>query len=276
MDVFFHKWLEVKKMLKLKGIAKGFNRGTVDEKMALSDLNLNLNQGDFITIIGSNGAGKSTLMNVISGVINPDEGTVEINGEVVNSLSEHRRAPKIGRVFQDPMAGTAPTMTIEENLAIAYSRAKKRTLARGVSAKRREFFYDQLASLNLGLESRLTAKVGLLSGGERQALSLLMATFTNPSVLLLDEHTAALDPARAQLITELTKRVVEQSNLTTLMVTHNMKQAIELGNRLIMMDKGRIILDVLEEEKKQLTIERLLKEFERFKGVASDRVILGA
>jgi putative ABC transport system ATP-binding protein len=263
-------------MLSLKHIHKTFNPGTVDEKVALQEICLTLKPGDFVTIIGSNGAGKSTLMNMIAGVIFPDGGTIEIDGQPVNHLAEHQRAPLIGRVFQDPMAGTAPNMTIEENLAIAYSRDKKRTLRKGVNRKRRELFREYLSSLHLGLENRLTAKVGLLSGGERQALSLLMATFTKPKVLLLDEHTAALDPARAQLITELTKEIVERSHLTTLMVTHNMKQAIELGNRLIMMDKGRIILDVPEEEKKNLTIDRLLSEFERIRGekLANDRVML--
>ncbi|WP_126427806.1 ABC transporter ATP-binding protein [Brevibacillus marinus] len=262
-------------MLKLKGISKVFNRGTVDEKVALANINLELAPGDFVTVIGSNGAGKSTLMNIISGALAPDTGTIEIDGEVVNHLAEHQRSLKIGRVFQDPMAGTAPTMTIEENLAMAFSRDKRRTLRRGVNKERREYFREILATLNLGLENRLQAKVGLLSGGERQALSLLMATFTQPKVLLLDEHTAALDPARAQLITELTKEVVERSKLTTLMVTHNMKQALDLGNRLIMMDKGSIIMDI-REGKDQLTIEQLLKEFERLKGekLASDRVML--
>ncbi|GAB7388944.1 ABC transporter ATP-binding protein [Bacillaceae bacterium] len=264
-------------MLRLKGITKIFNEGTVDEKVALSNIDLHLQPGDFVTIIGSNGAGKSTLMNIISGVLAPDAGIVEIDGINVNHLSEHQRAPMIGRVFQDPMAGTAPSMTIEENLAMAYSRDKRRTLRLGVNRKRREWFREQLATLNLGLEDRLNAKVGLLSGGERQALSLLMATFTQPKILLLDEHTAALDPARAQLITDLTRRIVENAKLTTLMVTHNMKQAIELGNRLIMMDKGKIILDVPEKEKKRLTVEQLLKEFERIRGeaFASDRAVLG-
>lgn len=207
-------------MLKLKGIEKIFNEGTVDEKIALGNIQLELKKGDFVTIIGSNGAGKSTLMNIISGVLSPDEGAVEIDDVVVNHLKEHQRAPFIGRVFQDPMAGTAPTMTIEENLAMAYSRNKRRTLRKGVSKDRREMFRNYLASLHLGLENRLNAKVGLLSGGERQALSLLMATFTEPKVLLLDEHTAALDPARAALITNLTREIVEQAGLTTLMVTH--------------------------------------------------------
>lgn len=264
-------------MLKLKQINKIFNEGTVDEKIALGQINLELKKGDFVTIIGSNGAGKSTLMNIISGVIIPDEGLVEIDGTEVNHLKEHQRAPLIGRVFQDPMAGTAPSMTIEENLAMAYSRNRTRGLRKGVTKARREMFREYLETLHLGLENRLTAKVGLLSGGERQALSLLMATFTNPKVLLLDEHTAALDPARAALITQLTKEIVANSGLTTLMVTHNMQQAIDLGNRLIMMDKGTIILDVDPQEKESLTIERLLKEFERLRGekFASDRAVLG-
>lgn len=262
-------------MLKLEGIWKVFNRRTASEKIALQNLNLTLREGDFVTIIGSNGAGKSTLMNMISGGMTPDSGTIEIDGENVTSLSEFERSRKIGRVFQDPMAGTAPTMTIEENLAVAFSRDKRRTLHRGVNKKRKDLFRESLASLHLGLENRLSAKAGLLSGGERQALSLLMATFTQPKVLLLDEHTAALDPARAQLITALTKEVVERSNFTTLMVTHNMQQAIELGNRLIMMDAGQIILDVPEEEKKHLTIEVLLKKFAQLKGVADDRLLLG-
>jgi len=263
-------------MLQLKQIYKVFNEGTPDEKIALNNVDLTLNKGDFVTIIGSNGAGKSTLMNIISGVLIPDEGSVHINGNNVTELPEYNRSRYIGRVFQDPMAGTSPSMTIEENLAIAYSRNKKRTFHRGVTKKRREFFRESLETLHLGLENRLNAKVGLLSGGERQALSLLMATFTEPEILLLDEHTAALDPSRAELITNLTKEIVERLNLTTLMVTHNMKQAIELGNRLIMMDKGQIILEVNEEEKKQLTVEKLLAEFQRIRGeqMASDRAVL--
>ncbi|MEX2104193.1 MAG: ATP-binding cassette domain-containing protein, partial [Bacilli bacterium] len=207
-------------MLNLSKINKTFNQGSIDEKIALENVELTLKPGDFVTIIGSNGAGKSTLMNIISGVFKPNAGTITIDGVNVNDLSEHKRAPMIGRVFQDPMAGTAPTMTIEENLALAYSRNKKRTLRKGVNHKRREMFLENLLSLNLGLENRLSAKVGLLSGGERQALSLLMATFTGPKVLLLDEHTAALDPARAQLITVLTKAVVKRSQLTSFLVTH--------------------------------------------------------
>lgn len=263
-------------MLELTQIHKVFNEGSPDEKIALDRINLTLHEGDFVTVIGSNGAGKSTLMNVISGVMIPDVGTVTIDNQKVTMLSEYKRARLIGRVFQDPMAGTAPSMTIEENLALAYSRNKKRTLKKGVTKKRKEYFREVLATLHLGLENRLTARVGLLSGGERQALSLLMATFTEPSILLLDEHTAALDPARAELITNLTKEIVSKYNLTTLMVTHNMQQALDLGNRLIMMDKGQIIFQVDEKEKENLTIEQLLNEFQRIRGskMASDRALL--
>ncbi|MEW5322945.1 ABC transporter ATP-binding protein [Geobacillus thermoleovorans] len=263
-------------MLQLNGIYKVFHEGTPDEKIALQNVDLSLQKGDFVTIIGSNGAGKSTLMNLISGVLFPDEGTIWIDGQDVTMMPEYVRSRYIGRVFQDPMAGTAPNMTIEENLALAYARNQTRTLRRGVTKKRRDEFRELLATLHLGLEDRLQAKVGLLSGGERQALSLLMATFTEPSILLLDEHTAALDPARAELITNLTKEIVERYRLTTLMVTHNMQQAINLGNRLIMMDKGQIILEVDEKEKKRLTVEKLLAEFRRIRGeqLASDRAIL--
>lgn len=263
-------------MLRLNQIYKVFNEGTPDEKVAIDQVNLSLKEGDFVTIIGSNGAGKSTLMNIISGVLFPDVGEIFLDGKNVTALPEYKRSKMIGRVFQDPMAGTAPTMTIEENLAMAYSRNKSRTLRKGVTKKRRDYFREVLESLHLGLENRLSAKVGLLSGGERQALSLLMATFTEPSVLLLDEHTAALDPSRAELITNLTKEIVNKYHLTTLMVTHNMQQAIDLGNRLIMMDSGQIILEVDEEEKKKLTIESLLQEFQRIRGsqMASDRAIL--
>jgi putative tryptophan/tyrosine transport system ATP-binding protein len=263
-------------VLQLNRIHKIFNEGTPDEKVALGDVSLIMNPGDFVTVIGSNGAGKSTLMNMISGVLTPDTGEVIIDDNDVTRVSEFKRSRLIGRVFQDPMAGTAPTMTIEENLAMAYARNKKRTLKSGVTKKRREYFKQVLESLHLNLEDRLNAKVGLLSGGERQALSLLMATFTEPSILLLDEHTAALDPSRAELITNLTKEIVDKYNLTTLMVTHNMQQAIDLGNKLIMMDKGEIILEVNEEQKKDLTVEGLLKEFQRIRGtqMASDKAIL--
>ncbi|WP_123043416.1 ABC transporter ATP-binding protein [Cohnella candidum] len=264
-------------MLELSRISKLFFPGSPDEKVALAGINLSLRAGDFVTVIGSNGAGKSTLMNIISGVITPDTGEVRIDGNAVQNLPEYRRSRWIGRVFQDPMAGTAPNMTIEENLAMAYARGKTRGFSFGVTRAKRALFQEQLSRLNLGLERRLKAKVGQLSGGERQALSLLMATFTKPQILLLDEHTAALDPARAELITRLTDSIVREMKLTTLMVTHNMEQAIRLGNRLIMMDKGRIILDVDEERKKDLTVERLLREFETISGhkLADDRVILG-
>lgn len=264
-------------MLRLNNIHKIFNEGSVDEKTALDQVNLHLEHGDFVTIIGSNGAGKSTLMNLIAGHLPPDTGTIEIDGKNVTALAEHGRSKLIGRVFQDPQAGTAPTMTIEENMAIAYSRARKRSYFKiGVTKSRRSFFKEQLASLGLGLEDRLSAKVGFLSGGERQALSLLMATFTNPSLLLLDEHTAALDPSRAALITSKTKDIVELTNLTTLMVTHNMQQALDLGNRLIMMDKGQIIFEASYEEKQRLTVEKLLQEFQKIRGdtFANDRAVL--
>jgi len=263
-------------VLEIKNVNKVFNEGTVDEKPALQTINLSLKKGDFITVIGSNGAGKSTLMNIISGVLSPDSGSVLLDGRDVTNLPEYKRSRWIGRVFQDPMAGTAPAMTIEENLSLAFSRNKSRTLKLGVTKNRREFFKESLSTLKLGLENRLNAKVGLLSGGERQALSLLMATFTEPSILLLDEHTAALDPSRAQLITEITHKIVSDLNLTTMMVTHNMQQAIDLGNRLIMMDKGQIILDVDEKKKRNLTVDDLLHEFKRIRGelVISDRSLL--
>ncbi|WP_066295043.1 ABC transporter ATP-binding protein [Bacillus sp. FJAT-29937] len=263
-------------MLQLNQIHKVFNEGTPDEKIALQHMNLHLKPGDFMTVIGSNGAGKSTLMNLISGKLIPDVGSVVIDSKDVTTVKEFKRSRLIGRVFQDPMAGTAPAMTIEENLAIAYSRIATRGLKRGVTKARREFFKEKLETLHLGLENRLQAKVGLLSGGERQALSLLMATFTEPKILLLDEHTAALDPARAELITNLTKEIVETYKLTTLMVTHNMQQALDLGNRLIMMDKGQIIFETTEEQKQKLTVDKLLEEFQRIRGekMSSDRAVL--
>lgn len=264
-------------MLHVSNVSKLFNSGTIDEKIALIGIELQLNPGDFVTVIGSNGAGKSTLMNMISGVMKPDTGDIIIGDRSVTALPEHRRSRWIGRVFQDPMAGTAPRMTIEENLAMAYLRGKRRGFSFGVSSARRKIFQAELSRLGIGLENRLNAKVGLLSGGERQALSLLMATFTRPQILLLDEHTAALDPSRAELITSLTDEIVRDMNLTTLMVTHNMEQAIRLGNRLVMMDKGRIILDIGEADKQHLTVERLMTEFERISGkkMADDRTLLG-
>ena len=264
-------------MLQLTDITELFNPGTPDEKIALMNISLQFKPGDFVTVIGSNGAGKSTLMNVISGVMKPDLGEVRIAGNATGHLPEFQRSRFIGRVFQDPMAGTAPRMTIEENLAMAHSRGKRRGFGWGVTSAKRGIFREQLQRLGIGLENRLNAKVGLLSGGERQALSLLMATFTKPQILLLDEHTAALDPARAELITTLTENIVREMKLTTLMVTHNMEQAIRLGNRLIMMDQGRIILDIPQERKSSLTVSQLLGEFERISGhqLSDDRIVLG-
>jgi putative ABC transport system ATP-binding protein len=264
-------------MLALSNVSKLFNPGTPDEKIALMGINLKMNPGDFVTVIGSNGAGKSTLMNIISCVMTPDTGDLQIEGNAIQQLPEYRRSQWIGRVFQDPIAGTAPRMTIEENLAMAYARGKQRGFRFGVTAGKRAIFREELQRLGIGLENRLQAKVGMLSGGERQALSLLMATFTKPQILLLDEHTAALDPARAELITRLTMEIVSEMKLTTLMVTHNMEQAIRLGNRLIMMDRGRIILDINDQRKKELTVAQLLGEFEQISGskLSDDRVVLG-
>ncbi|RNE49106.1 ABC transporter ATP-binding protein [Corynebacterium alimapuense] len=263
-------------MLTVNSITKTFFPGTVNERVALNDLSLDLAEGDFVTVIGSNGAGKSTLLNAVSGRMFVDSGTVEIDGKNVNRFPEYKRARYIGRVFQDPLAGTAPTLTIEENLSLALLRGQRRGLGRGLSKKRRDTFVESLKSLELGLEDRLTAKVGLLSGGQRQALSLLMAGFTNPKIMLLDEHTAALDPQRAELVTGLTERIVGQGNLTTVMVTHNMEQAIRLGNRLIMMHEGRIVYEADEAIKSKLTVRDLLAEFATIKGATlSDKAMLG-
>jgi putative tryptophan/tyrosine transport system ATP-binding protein len=257
-------------MLEITNVHKTFFAGTVNERAALRDINLSLPAGEFVTVIGSNGAGKSTILNITSGKLRPDTGTVTIDGTDVTRLADHGRARFIGRVFQDPMAGTSPDMTIEQNLAIAYERGKSRGLRPGVTRKKREFFKEELKSLELGLENRLKAKVGLLSGGQRQALSLLMATFSSPKILLLDEHTAALDPQRAELVSRLTAEVVERHGLTTLMVTHNMDQALRLGTRLIMMHEGRIILDLDRQQKEKTTVPDLLHEFEKIKGAALD------
>lgn len=263
-------------MLRVENISKTFFAGTVNERRALVDVNLHLAEGDFVTVIGSNGAGKSTLLNAVSGRYTVNSGVINIDGRKVNALKEHQRAKYVGRVFQDPMAGTAPTLTIEENLALAVKRGQRRGLGRALGSKLRAQFREQLATLELGLENRLTAKVGLLSGGQRQALSLLMAGFTHPSILLLDEHTAALDPQRAALVTTLTERIVEQGKLTTLMVTHNMEQALKLGNRLIMMHEGRIVFEASAEEKVKLTVPALLEEFSKIKGAQfDDRALLG-
>ena len=263
-------------MLELHQVCKTFNPGTVNEKAALNHLSLTLEEGDFVTVIGGNGAGKSTMLNAISGVWPVDAGTVRIDGVDVTELSEHRRAVYLGRVFQDPMVGTAGNMTIEENLALAARRGEKRTLRWGIKKSEREQFKELLRPLGLGLEDRLTAKVGLLSGGQRQALTLLMASLKKPKVLLLDEHTAALDPKTAAKVLELSDQIVEEHRLTTLMVTHNMKDAIAHGNRLIMLDAGRVILDIRGEDKKKLTVPELLARFTAASGeeVESDRLLL--
>ena len=263
-------------MLELHQVCKTFNPGTVNEKAALNHLSLTLEEGDFVTVIGGNGAGKSTMLNAISGVWPVDAGTIRIDGVDVTELSEHQRAVYLGRVFQDPMVGTAGNMTIEENLALAARRGEKRTLRWGIKKSEREQFKELLRPLGLGLEDRLTAKVGLLSGGQRQALTLLMASLKKPKVLLLDEHTAALDPKTAAKVLELSDQIVEEHRLTTLMVTHNMKDAIAHGNRLIMLDAGRVILDIRGEDKKKLTVPDLLARFTAASGeeVESDRLLL--
>ena len=263
-------------MLELHQVCKTFNPGTVNEKAALNHLSLTLEEGDFVTVIGGNGAGKSTMLNAISGVWPVDKGTIRIDGVDVTELSEHRRAVYLGRVFQDPMVGTAGNMTIEENLALAARRGEKRTLRWGIKKSEREQFKELLRPLGLGLEDRLTAKVGLLSGGQRQALTLLMASLKKPKVLLLDEHTAALDPKTAAKVLELSDQIVEEHKLTTLMVTHNMRDAIAHGNRLIMLDAGRVILDIRGEDKKKLTVPELLARFTAASGeeVESDRLLL--
>ena len=263
-------------MLELYQVCKTFNPGTVNEKLALNHLSLTLEEGDFVTVIGGNGAGKSTMLNAISGVWPVDEGTIRIGGVDVTDLPEHRRALYLGRVFQDPMVGTAANMTIEENLALAARRGEKRTLRWGIKKSEREQFRELLKPLDLGLEDRLTAKVGLLSGGQRQALTLLMASLKKPKVLLLDEHTAALDPKTAAKVLELSDRIVSEHRLTTLMVTHNMKDAIVHGNRLIMLDAGRVILDIRGEEKRKLTVSDLLARFSQVAGeeLENDRMLL--
>ncbi|MFE6963918.1 MULTISPECIES: ABC transporter ATP-binding protein [unclassified Agromyces] len=263
-------------MLTIDHVTKTFFPGTVNERVALNDVSLHLDEGDFVTVIGSNGAGKSTLLNIIAGKIAVDSGDLLIDERSVKRMKDYQRAAYIGRVFQDPMAGTAPDLTIEQNLALALRRGQRRGFHLGVTKARRERFEQELVALELGLEQRLKARVGLLSGGQRQALSLLMASFTQPRILLLDEHTAALDPQRADLVTRLTKSVVERDKLTTLMVTHNMEQALRVGNRLIMMHEGRIILDLPEAEKQKMTVAGLLAEFAKIKGAAlDDRAMLG-
>lgn len=263
-------------MLEIKDIYKTFNAGTQNEKRALNGVTLTLHDGDFVTVIGGNGAGKSTTLNAIAGVWPVDSGTISINGQDITKLSEHKRAKYLGRVFQDPMTGTAATMSILENMAVAARRGKTRGLGWGVTQAEKEHYREMLKKIDLGLEDRLTSKVGLLSGGQRQALTLLMATIQKPELLLLDEHTAALDPKTAKKVLTLTQEIVEENKLTALMITHNMKDAIQYGNRLIMMSDGKVIYDVAGEEKKNLQISDLLKKFEQASGgeFANDRIIL--
>ncbi len=263
-------------MLEVKNVSKTFNPGTVNEKTALNGVSLHLNEGDFVTVIGGNGAGKSTLLNAVAGLWPVDRGTISVGGLDVTRLPEYKRAKYIGRVFQDPMMGTAATMQIEENLALAARRGQRRSLRSGITKEEREGYRETLKLLDLGLEDRLTSKVGLLSGGQRQALTLLMATLRKPQLLLLDEHTAALDPKTAAKVLDATERIVGKDHLTTLMITHNMKDAIAHGNRLIMMYEGKIVLDIAGEDKKKLTVEQLLARFGQATGSdeADDKLLL--
>ena len=263
-------------MLELKNICKTFNPGTINAKSALNDLSLTLADGDFVTVIGGNGAGKSTMLNAIAGVFPVDSGSILIDGQDVTKLPEHKRAALLGRVFQDPMMGTAPTMMIEENLALAARRGQRRCLKWGITPLERADYKELLRTLDLGLEDRLTSKVGLLSGGQRQALTLLMASLKQPKLLLLDEHTAALDPKTAAKVLALSDQIVQENRLTTLMITHNMKDAIAHGNRLIMMDAGRVVVDISGEEKKKLTVPDLLALFSSASGSteANDKLLL--
>ena len=263
-------------MLEMKNVRIVFNGGTVNEKVALNGVNLHLAEGDFVTVIGGNGAGKSTLLNCVSGAYAPTSGQIFIDGQEVTSMPEYRRAKLLGRVFQDPMMGTAPSMQIQENLALAARRGKHRGLKWGISQQEQELYFQKLKDLDLGLEGRMKAKVGLLSGGQRQALTLLMAALQKPRLLLLDEHTAALDPRTAAKVLELSDKIVEENHLTTLMITHNMKDAIAHGNRLIMMDAGHIVLDISGEEKKKLTVSDLLTLFSKVSGTEAndDKLLL--
>ncbi len=261
-------------MLEIKNVYKTFNAGTVNEKLALDGLDLTLEDGDFCTVIGGNGAGKSTMLNAVAGVWPVDMGKILIDGQDITRLPEHKRAAYIGRVFQDPMMGTAATMGIDENLALAARRGQRRTLRTGTTRKEREEYRELLASLGLGLEDRMTSKVGLLSGGQRQAVTLLMAALKQPKLLLLDEHTAALDPKTAVKVLELSDQIVQKYRLTTLMITHNMRDAIKYGNRLIMMHEGRIIYDVRGEEKMALHVSDLMARFEQGGGEVNDRMLL--
>ena len=263
-------------MLKIDNIRKVFNPGTINEKVALDGVNLTLEEGEFVTVIGGNGAGKSTTLNAVAGVWPVDSGKIYIGGEDVTKLSEHRRAKYLGRVFQDPMTGTATTMSIEENMAIAARRGKSRGLSWGITKAERDHYKEMLSTLHLGLEERLTSKVGLLSGGQRQAITLLMASIEKPKLLLLDEHTAALDPKTAAKVLEISDKIISENHLTAMMVTHNMKDAIAHGNRLIMMHEGKVILNIAGEDKKKLTVGDLLHQFEKVSGeeFASDKALL--
>lgn len=263
-------------MLILTNVRKTFNKGTINEKKALNGIDLTLNDGDFVTVIGGNGAGKSTMLNMIAGVYPIDSGKIEIDGVNISRQPEYKRAKYIGRVFQDPMKGTAAGMEIQENMALAFRRGQRRGLGWGIRANEKDYYHDLLTRLGLGLQNRMSSKVGLLSGGQRQALTLLMATLQKPKLLLLDEHTAALDPQTARKVLDLTNEMVTEQNLTALMVTHNMKDAIQIGNRLIMMNDGRIIYDVSGREKQNLTVDDLLAKFEEASGgqFANDRMLL--
>lgn len=257
-------------MLEINNIYKTFNIGTINERRALDGVNLTLNNGDFVTVIGGNGAGKSTMLNAVAGVWPIDSGYIKVDGIDVTGLPEHKRAAYLGRVFQDPMNGTAATMEIQENLAMAYRRGQRHGLKWGITKKEREHYHELLKELDLGLEDRMSARVGLLSGGQRQALTLLMATLKKPKLLLLDEHTAALDPKTAAKVLELSDKIIAENSLTAMMVTHNMRDAIHHGNRLIMMSEGKIILDIAGEEKRNLTVEDLLQKFEAVSGEEFD------
>lgn len=267
--------MENKVILQLENVSKTFNRGSVNEKRALVNLNLSVNEGDFITVIGGNGAGKSTMLNAICGTFDVDDGRILLSGRDVTKLPEYKRAKYLGRVFQDPMMGTSPNMEIQENLALAYRRGKTRSLMPGIKKAEKQFYREQLARLGLGLEDRMTAKVGLLSGGQRQSLTLLMAALNRPELLLLDEHTAALDPKTAARVLDFTDELTKENNLTTIMITHNMLDAIRLGNRLIMMQEGRVIYDVCGEEKSALSVKDLLERFRESGGEVNDRMVLG-
>ena len=263
-------------MLKIESVSKTFAKGTVNEKLALDNLSLTLAKGDFVTVLGSNGAGKSTLFNAIAGTFLPDSGTITLGGRDITRMPDYKRSKFIGRMFQDPLKGTAPNMTIEENLALCYLRASKSTSPFSmVSAAERREFRDRLADLGLGLEDRMNSLVGLLSGGQRQALTLLMATLVTPELLLLDEHTAALDPATAEKVLELTRKIVAENGITCMMVTHNVQSALRLGNRTIMMNGGRIVMELAGEERANITVEELLQAFHN-QGMDSDRVLFSA